>query len=213
MASKLGLYNEALGHLRERRLASLTETREPRRVLDDYYDGVLAYCLERGFWNWAMRAVEIDASDAITPQFGYANAFEKPEDWVRTYTISDSDMLAPPLLEVIDEGSIWYADCDPLYVKYVSDNAAYGMDLGVWPASFADYVALRLALRAGPRIASVSADTLEYLRTEERRALAAAMSKDAMDEPPGIPPRGTWATARGGGRGPGGKSFSSGMRF
>jgi hypothetical protein len=45
-ASKLKLYNDALGILGERRLASLTENREPRRVLDEVWDagkGVVNY--------------------------------------------------------------------------------------------------------------------------------------------------------------------------
>jgi hypothetical protein len=35
--SQLFIYNEALGHLGERRLANLSENREPRRVLDSYW--------------------------------------------------------------------------------------------------------------------------------------------------------------------------------
>ena len=45
MTTQLFIYNEALGHLGERVLASLTEGREPRRVLDSYWSDVVAYAL------------------------------------------------------------------------------------------------------------------------------------------------------------------------
>lgn len=195
MADKLEIYNLALGHLGERKLASLSENREPRRVLDDFYDNAVAYCLERGFWNWAMRTVLLDSDPSYDPPFGYTLAFTKPMDWVRTYVISDSDRLDPPLLRYIDEGGLWYADCDPVYVRYVSNDSAWGMDLGQWPESFADYLAARLAVRTCKRISG--ANPSDDLKTEERRTLAVARSRDAMDEPPGFPPTGTWVTSRG----------------
>ena len=39
-ASKLSIYNQALGHLGERRLATLSEPREPRRVLEGVQSGI-----------------------------------------------------------------------------------------------------------------------------------------------------------------------------
>ena len=46
MTDKLTVYNETLGLLGERKLASLTEQREPRRVLDGFWDQTVAYCLD-----------------------------------------------------------------------------------------------------------------------------------------------------------------------
>lgn len=194
MATKLGIFNTALGHLGERKISSLSEAREPRRVLDDFYDGTVAYALERGFWNWAMRSISLLSSDSYDPPFGQQYAFEKPTDWVRTYTIAANENLTPPLLDVIDEGGLWYANSDPLYIKYVSNDTTWGMDLSLWSQSFADYVAARLANRACKRITG-NAPSEDLLR-EEKRSLAIAKSRDAMDEPPGFPPTGTWATSR-----------------
>lgn len=198
MASKLGLYNQALGHLEERKLASLTEGREARRVLDDYWDTVVKYCLEQGFWNFAMRAIQSDSSTSISPTFGYSYAFSKPSDWVRTLSVSTSETFNPPLLDYVDEPNIWYANCDPLFVKYVSNDNAYGMDLSIWPETFAYYVSLRLARLSCKRI--TSSDSLKNsLATDEKGAKADALSKDAMNEPPGFPPTGSWVNSRSGG--------------
>ena len=194
MATKLSLYNGALEDLDERRLASLTEAREPRRVLDDFYDSTVKYCLEQGYWNFAMRAVQADSSSSITPTFGYQYAFTKPEDFVRLYAMSSEPTMRQPLLEFVDEPALWYANVDPLYVKYVSDDTAYGMDLSLWPDTFTNYVELRLALKACKRITGKSAS--DDLVKAEKRALADARSKDAMNEPPGQMPAGTWVRSR-----------------
>lgn len=198
MASKLGLYNSALLIIGERKLASLSEPREPRRALDDAWDDAVAYCLEMGFWNFAMRAVQADHSASVTPAFGYTYAFAKPEDFIRTYALGSTETFDPPLLTVVDEPNYWYANIDPLYAKYVSNDTAYGMDLSLWSESFADYVSIRLANKTCKRITGKFPD--DDMKKEEKRALAQARSKDAMDEPPGFPPRGTWVTSRLGGR-------------
>lgn len=192
--SKLERYNGALLILGERKLASLSEAREPRRALDDAWDQVLSYCLESGFWNFAMRAVQIDSSASVTPTFGYTYAFAKPDDFIRTYKQSQFESLNPPLLDIVDEPNYWYANCDPLYVKYVSDDVAYGADQSIWPETFADYIDTRLALKTCKRITGKYPD--DDLIKAERRAAAVARGKDAMNEPVGFPPSGTWVTAR-----------------
>lgn len=198
MASKLGSYNSALLILGERRLASLAEAREPRRALDDAWDDVVAYCLENGFWNFAMRAIQADSSASVTPAFGYQYATAKPEDFVRLYSFGSTATFDPPLLDIVDEPNYWYSNTDPLYVKYVSNDTAYGMDLSLWSESFANYVANRLAVKTCRRVTGKFPD--ETMKKDEKTAMAVARSKDAMDEPVGFPPRGTWTTSRLGGR-------------
>ncbi len=67
MTTKLSIFNDALAHLGELKLASLTENREARHVLDDTWSGRVTFCLERAFWNFAMRSVELAASDTLAP--------------------------------------------------------------------------------------------------------------------------------------------------
>lgn len=197
--TKLELYNLALSHLGEPALASLSEERGPRRALDAQYDHAVGFCLERGLWNFAMRVIEITASEDVTPSFGYTNAFEKPSDWVRTHVIADHENFDPPLLRVLDEAGIWYADCDPLYVQYVSNGASYGANLSLWPSTFTDYVALRLARTINLGITS-SESKQERLEKAEKKAGQTARASDAMNQPPGFAPLGTWVVSRGAGR-------------
>jgi hypothetical protein len=202
VTAKLELYNDALLNLGERKLASLSENREPRRALDDAYDKAVDYCLEQGYWNFAMRTVQIDSSASVVPTFGYSFAFVKPGDFIRMYRQSQSEQLEPPLLDITDEPGYWYANCDPLYVKYVSNDTAYGKDLSLWSETFADYVAMRLALKTCKRI--TGKEPSDDLVKGEKKARMDARAKDAMNEPPGFPPTGTWVQAR--------RSFNSGSR-
>lgn len=194
--AKIGLYQGALLILGEEKLSGLSEARAPRYALDDAYDDTLEYCLSRGFWNFAMRVVQADSSASVTPTFGYQYAFTKPDDIVRTYQISSAETFTTPLLDIVDEPNYWYANADPVYVKYVSNDIAYGSDLSIWTQTYADYVMCRLALRTCKRITGKFPD--DSLFKMEKNALSLALSQDAMDEPVKFPPRGTWVRSRGG---------------
>jgi hypothetical protein len=197
MTTKLLLYNAAIRKLGQERLGTLAEASTARYALDDAYDETLGYCLEQGYWNFAMRAVQVDASTSVVPTFGYQFAFPKPPDFVRIYGMSAEETMRQPLLEFVDEPNYWYANQDPVFVKYVSNDGAYGADLSIWPATFAEYVATRLAVETCKKITGdkPTAD----MRKEEKRAKIDAASKDAMNEPAGFMPTGSWARSRGGG--------------
>lgn len=198
MADKLALYNAALGHLLEGSLASLSEKREPRRVLDTYWDSTVAYCLERKLWNFAYRSVQQDAETTITPQFGFLYAFKIPTDWIRTRLLSAVPTLDPPLTQMREEAGYWYTNVTPIYVQFNSNDPQYGMDLGRWPESFSDFVALRLARQACKRITGKD-DLLrgkDSLIDQERRAATVAAANCAMNDPVGFAPTGSWVRSR-----------------
>ena len=62
--------------------------------------------------------------------------------------------------------------------------------------TFADSGAHRLAVKTCKRITGTAPDA-DMLRAE-KRALGDSRSKDAMNEPPGFPPTGSWVQSRGG---------------
>jgi hypothetical protein len=195
MATKLGIYNEALRLLRERRLASLSEERGPRREFDAAYDDAVAGCLESGFWNFAMRTVEVTASLAMAPAFGFTNVFEKPSDWVCTFGVFCDGRCEFPLISYNDETDYWYADIDPIYVRYVSNGADYGLDLTRWSKAFEDFVAASLAQRTGPNITQ-SETIMDRVDKAFEKRKRHAQARDAMNDAPGKPPVGTWVTSR-----------------
>ena len=196
--TKLEVYNAALTICGERTLASLTENREPRRLLDQVWDndGVRA-CLERGQWNFAMRAARLDYDPSVTPDFGYQRAFNKPTDWVLTSAVCTDEYFNVPLTQYVDETGFWYADYDEIFVKYVSDDANYGGDLSIWPATFTDYASAHFAEKIILKITSDENKRDMVFKWADRQ-LKRAKSNDAMASPTAFPAPGSWVKSRAG---------------
>lgn len=199
MPSQLTLYNNALLLCGERSLASLTEEREPRRLLDQVYDsgGAIKTCLEMGQWNFAMRATQVDYDTSIEPDFGYRRAFEKPSDWVLTSALCSDEYFQVPLTQYVDEAGYWYADLDTIYVRYVSNGVTYGMDLAAWPESFREVVEAYLAKRIVRKLTG-SKEREDEADEHLEKMLKRAKSRAAMAGPTMFPAAGSWVRARGG---------------
>lgn len=197
MASKLGIYNAALGHLGQEPLASLSEEGTARRKLDAAYDDVVEWCLEQSFWNFAMRSVKMEASPSLSTDFGYSYVFEKPDDWVRTAALTTDEYGKSPLLRYEDRTDFWLADDDELYLWYVSNDSDFGLDLGRWPQTFTTFVEYALAHKTCKGI-SGSSEGRDDLYKFMIRAKRDASNKDAMNEPvTKFPPTGRLVASRG----------------
>ena len=196
MADKLSVFNQSLLELKQRKLSALTEASLSRRTLDDMWDSTVAYMLAEGMWNFAMRAVAIEASTDVEPEFGFTYAVERPEDFVRLVAISANGDFWPTLDRYHIEGSYWHVNVDPLYVRYVSNGNSYGADLSLWTPSFERAVVLELARRVGPHLTGVSRDTLGDIEKAAKRALGNARSKDAIEQVADRPPPGRLTSAR-----------------
>lgn len=201
MTDKLSVYNKTLIHLVESPLSSLTEPRAARRTLDSQWNETVAYCLAQGLWRFAKRSVQIDPSSTVTPAFGFLNAFLIPDDWVRTITSAAAAQMDIPSLDVKEEAGYWYANCNPLYVSYVSADPLYGLNLGKWPANFTDYVSLRLATQSFGAIPGKDAELSDRLERKEAKAKRNAKGSDAMNDPPGQTPLSMLVRSRLGGIG------------
>jgi hypothetical protein len=200
MTDQLSLYNGALRLCKERRLASLTENRHPRRLLDDAWGdgartGSVARCLEAGQWTFATRTGRIDATPDIAPDFGYRHAFTQPEDMVRPVAICQDEFFKDPLLDYSDERQIWYAPISTIYVKWVSNGDTYGADLSLWPQSFVDLVEADLAMEIVYTLTE-SADARAAVEKAYERQKVKAASMTAMNKPTSYPPEGGWNRAR-----------------
>jgi hypothetical protein len=203
MASKLDLYNAALIEIGDRTLASLSESVESRRILDSVYDRVVAECLAAGQWNFAARPLKVTSDTGVTPAFGETEVFLKPTDFVRLTAISGDENFSYPLLDYTDEVDRWVGNVSPMYVKYISNGASYGLNLTAWPELFTRYVELSLALRIVKRLTD-SQTKYETIMRDQRQARKQALNVDTMNEaqPKFAPPSG-WTMSRwgrGGGR-------------
>lgn len=196
---QLSLYNGALRVIGERRLANLAENVESRHELDDLWDDdVVGDCLEKGAWNFATRTQQLDASPSVEPSFGYRYAFEKPEDWVRTVAISADPYFNTPLTQVVDEDGFWFSNYQTIYVRFVSDDEAYGRDLSKWPRSFTKFVQAHMGASVALRL-SKGETILDRATKEAEKRLSDALMRDAVNTPTAFPPPGSWVQARMGG--------------
>jgi hypothetical protein len=194
VTTQLTIYQDALGHLGERLLASLTENTEPRRILDQAWPGARRYCLEHAHWKFAQRTSKVSYSPSVTPAFGFNRAFEKPTDIVKLSKICGDEYFQCPLTDYVDENGFWFTNLDDIYVSYVSDDAAYGYDYSLWPETFTLYVSLYLASRVAARLRP----TLDTRAIMGQLAVAKedAQAKDAMQGPTQFLPQGSWVRAR-----------------
>ena len=195
--SRLELYNIGCLAVNERQLDSLDEDRKPRRLMDHVWtrgEGAIKYWLEQGYWNFAMRALKIDSSTSVEPEFGYSFAFQIPDDFVRLNMISGDDRFNWPLTDYEVEGEFIYADVDPLYIRIVSDADDWGKDFSKWPETFTLWAGTWMGLQIAPNLKNDL--DLEALEVRTRRLLVDARSKDASMEPTRFPPLSSWAQAR-----------------
>lgn len=219
--SQLQIYNAALTLCGERELASLSEDREPRYLLDSAWNrGGVRYCLEQGQWNFAMRTSLLQYDPSYAPGFGYRRVFSKPDDWTVTCNVASDEFFRVPLEQYQDEGGrggFIYCDLDQIYVRFVSDDNTYGMNFASWPESFREFVEAYFASKIVRKITSDEVKIREVL-DPKRGALALARknakNKDLQTQPTRFRPSGTWTRSRWGNRsgrgGPLGDGGSSG---
>lgn len=182
MADQLSLYNGALIKIGQPRLAALTDECKARRALDFAYAKTVKACLEAGLWNFAMRFSSATASPSMETLLGYQFVFDKPQDWLRTAGVTVDAYGRVPLLDYDDRIDYWVADIETIYVRYVSIDENYGLDLGRWPESFVDYVETSLAVATCEEITG-SNTKLEKLEKDREKAWRKASNRDVMNEP------------------------------
>lgn len=195
---QLDIFNGALRVLGERKLATLTEAREPQRVLTDIWNegkGSTRAMLEKGLWNFACRSQQLTYSPSITPPFGYQFAFNKTSDWVRTAQVCSDPYYNDPLTQYDDEAGYLFANLPNIYVKFVSDDAAYGNNYSLWPQAFIEYYEHYMAWRSCFRITQNKGKQDDIERDMDHLGIK-ARNLNAMDEPAKFFPQGSWSSAR-----------------
>jgi hypothetical protein len=137
----------------------------------------------------------IDYDPSIAPPFGYARGFQKPTDWCRTVALCSDEFVRTPLLHYVDEAGFWFSDLDSMYVRYVSLDPAYGMNLALWPESFKRYVSCHFATRIIKKLSNSDQKEQEMLKLEEHLEMEA--KNDSMrDQPTKFPAMGAWSRSR-----------------
>jgi hypothetical protein len=199
--TKLQLYKRAIELCEQTPISALTDNATTRHRCDIHYDDVLAWMMEQAFWNCAMRTVEITQNTGVSPAFAYEYAHDKPSDFVKKYVISGSEFLKPPMDEqdtgnayLIEGGYIW-ANVTPIYLRYVSNDSSYGLDLTNWTEGMAKAAAHELAARIAPTVTG-STTKAEELHERAFMLVGKAATFDAMQQPTQMVREGRWTKNR-----------------
>lgn len=198
MTTQLELYNLALGHLGPVRLhptTGLTENRQDRRELDAVWASTLKTMLERAVWRFAIRTSLFTADPDITPDFGLPHAYGLPNDFVRLYLISPDERQEEEDRSYRREGSVIYSDHSTLYISYVSNDPAYGYDLGKFTGLYTRAFGYALAEEACIPITK-DKQLKRALSSERKDAVAEAKRLEAVDERVKEKPVGSWIRTR-----------------
>lgn len=207
--TQLSLYNQALTrHLGQRKLAALTENNESRRALDDNYSAVIDECLEQGYWRHARRDAMLTGSDVSAGDFdggdfsrdfaqsnGYQYAYPIMDDCLQLFMLSLTEDRAIPFNDYKYQNGVIVANFDTLYVTYISNDPAFGLDLSLWSPLFSRWVGAALAESVCYRLTQ-DKSLVEVIEKREKKFKRAALNKDAMEGPTTRPPMGSWVSAR-----------------
>lgn len=199
MATKLGIYNKALGHLGTTRLhptLGLNENRPDRKELDARWDGVVEEMLELGIWRFALRSFQATYDPDIVTSFGLPYGFELPDDFKGLHKIAIDEYFRVEDRSYEREGNRIFSENETLYFSIVSNGSAYGADLGQWTEVFSEATGLLLANKACVNITGDQNLETKLLTKFERIHLPRAKRKDAIDDRVKDKPGGSWVRAR-----------------
>lgn len=201
MADKLGVWNQALIHLEDSPITSLTDSVKSVRVFGNAWTGVVEEAFNEGDWNFAKEVTELSQSG--TPSSGYTYSFTYPTDYERTIAINPDPEFDAPFLGYKELGGVINSNIAPLFIKYISTDKMADAEVTNWPTMFWRFVAVKLAYDTCGRITQGSS-LEDRLERKLRKALIKAKSVDARNEEGSVIKEGSWLRARRGGAGKGG---------
>lgn len=213
--TKTTVANLALREIGTYRIEDFDEDSADAEVIRDLWDETLLFCIASHEWRFAMKHGRLQQTDfvqqdAFSQTFSgdflgalkYDYAYVLPGDYVRLSSLSEYDDMKIPCTDFSlyssDDGSqkIIAANSDTLYIDYISN-----MENPIsWPPYFTDYFVAMLA----SKIASPLKSTIERQRLLDyaiKVALPMARGIDSTQQPPRMPPTGTWIRAMRGGVG------------
>ena len=189
MATKLSVFNQALGLLAQPTITSVESTKADVRELNAHWDNVVDLCHEATAWDFAKVRAEL-ARQVSTPTFGYSYYYSLPADLLRILKLSETGEEGDELLAYEAEPGKIATSVETVYCLYVSNTSR--SQVGRWSESFARYVACELALISCGKINSSRED---FIIKQLRRAKSDATGLDATQGAPQRRRHGSWSRA------------------
>jgi hypothetical protein len=190
MASEVDICNRALQKLGAKRIASLSDDSVNARACNAAYEMIRDAELRRHPWNFAISRAELPA-DATEPDWGRANAFTLPADFLRLLPSYPEDNSLDTDWQ-IEGQKILTDDSAPLYLRYIARTA----DTSVYDPLFVDAIACKIAFELCEELTQSNAKK-DGLRADYDDAIKQAKRTNAIENVAAQPPEDSWITVRG----------------
>tara|TARA_R100000951_G_scaffold106876_1_gene101774 strand:+ start:5869 stop:7677 length:1809 start_codon:yes stop_codon:yes gene_type:complete len=166
-ATKLGVYNNALTLLGERKLAGIYEARTPRYTLDEVWNlGAVDYCLELAKPRFAHKTSAL-TSPATSSEHALDSVYTLPTDYKTIVGVYSDDELTEPIDRYLIEGrTIATNVATTIYLRYISNSPA----LSQWTPAFTQMVAAFLAKETASKLNASKIEETDKI-WKERSAL------------------------------------------
>lgn len=182
-ASKLGIYNEALGHAQSHdTIETLAEVSAAKGTLDRFYDTAVEASLEATDWDFARRYLLLTGKISTdNPQVRWNFWYTMPSDvlrpWAMRHNLDEQSVQWQDghhweMFSDITNGLVIGTDIDEPILRYTSNT--YISDLSNWPATFSNSVALRLAYMSVNQLSGANASDRSQLLSDWMLALESA---------------------------------------
>jgi hypothetical protein len=137
--------------------------------------------LPPALWKFATRSSSLVADPDIEPSFGKPYAFAIPTDFVRLRAITSDPDFTVEVADYDEENGVWYTNIETIYIKYVSNDVSYGLNLGLYPENYCAAFGTHMALRAALPITRDKATRNDLVLLNDRM-LSQSKRLDAVDE-------------------------------
>jgi hypothetical protein len=189
MASETDICNRALQKLGAKRITSLEQDSVNARACNASYESLRDAELRAHPWSFATTRTSL-AADSDAPEWGRANAFQLPSDFLCLLPVYPEDNSLDTDW-IIEGQKIYTDDDDPLYVRYTRRET----DPNVFDSLFREALASRIALELCEELTQSNTKKAD-LRVDYKDSIREARRTNAIEKIAAEPPEDSWITAR-----------------
>lgn len=182
--SEVKICNRALGHLKQDAISSIeSPTTPPEVICARTYDDVRRALLRSHIWNFAIKRDTL-TPDATAPLFGWENAYNVPNDFIRLLSIGDDSVSDIRNNFEFENGQILGSDLSTATTSTINIRYIYDITtVGKFDALFIEVLALKLALKMAPAF-SVSSALINNIKDQLKEEFPMGAAVDGQERPP-----------------------------
>ena len=182
--SAVAICNLSLDLLKQQPVADIEAgTQKAEVICGRWYDQTRREVLRKHPWNFAIKRDSL-TKDATAPAFGWEQAYNLPNDFLRLVTIGDDSIGNIQDRYELESGQILASDLDSttantINIRYIFDVVA----VTAFDSLFIKMLVVQLAINMGPKF-SISSAIIKALKDELREIGPWATAVDGQERTP-----------------------------